>query len=172
MRVLEGVAIGLVVAVILLAQSCHVEHNERQDEIAYIRDVIVAARYRISEARAGEIVMLRQVQGQQLYSKRNRSRNEAQEEEWNKLIAKLSDVLAYRTSRITYEEKRELRKHFPGIYIYGTPLLGDGLDIIIINEIPIHYKDIFSQAEEIEWLDLPSAAHELMEKLIPAGRES
>ncbi|MDD9981354.1 MAG: hypothetical protein OXU81_08370 [Gammaproteobacteria bacterium] len=171
-RVVEGVTIGLIVAAILLTKDWYVEHRERQDEIAFIRDVIVSSRSRIAEAHAGVVATPVRVQGVLAYSTRHRSRDQAQAEEWHKLVAKLSDVLAYRTSRLTYDEKRELRDRFPGISVDGNLLLGDGLDVVISSGIRMHYKSIFSQAEKMEWLDLPPASDELMEKLIPEGRES
>ena len=167
-RIIEGVSIGLVVAAILLAKDWLTDHWDRQDEIAYIREVIVSARLAISKAQAGDVAV--QIQGSSHFHVQHRSREKAQQEAWQILTAKLSDVLAYRTSRLTYDEKRELRQHFPGITVDGRRLLGDSLDIIIRGGVSIHYRDIFSQAESIRWLGLPPASQDVADGLVPANR--
>ena len=169
LRIIEGVSIGLVVAAILLAQDWLADHRDRQDEIGYIREVIMSARLAISGAQAGDVAVL--VQGSPHFHVQHRSREKAQEEAWQILTAKLSDVLAYRTSRLAYDEKRELRQHFPGITVDGRKLLGDPLDIIIRGGVSIHYKDIFSQAESIKWLGLPPASQDVADGLISANRD-
>ena len=166
-RIIEGVVIGLVVSIILLAKGCFTDHYSRQDEITYIRDLIVTNRDAIASAQAGPVAVL--ISGSRPRT-HHRSREEAQEERWQGFVAELSDVLAYRTSRLTFAEKRELRKHFPGITVDGRKLLGDPLDIIIRNGVRIHYRDIFSQAESISWLDLPTASQDVMDRLVPANR--
>ena len=171
LRVIEGVSIGLVVAAILLANDWLEDHRERQDEIGYIREVIMSARLAISKAQAGDVAVQVQIQGNPYFQVQHRSREKAQEEAWQILTAKLSDVLEYRTSRLTYDEKREIRQHFPGIAVDGRKLLGDSLDIIIRGGVSIHYKDIFSQAESIEWLRLPPASQDVADGLIPANRD-
>ena len=168
LRIIEGVTIGLVVAGILLAKGCLTDHYSRQDEIAYIRDVIVSARRDISEAQAGPVAFL--IPGSPGFRTQHRSREEAQKEQWQKFIAELSDVLAYRTSRLTFAEKRELRHRFPGITVDGRRFLGDSLDIIIRAEVRMYYRDIFSQAESISWLGVPPASQDVMDRLIPASR--
>ena len=167
-RIIEGVSIGLVVAIILLAQDWLVDHRDRQDEIAYIQEVVVAARLDISKAQAGDVAV--QIQGSPRFRVQHRSREQAQKEAWHILTAKLSDVLAHRTSRLTYDEKRELRQRFPGITVDGRRLLGDSLDVIIRGGVSMHYWDIFSQAESIEWLGLPPASQEIADGLVPANR--
>ena len=56
-RIIEGVTIGLVVAAILLAKDYLTNHWDRQDEITYIRAVIVSARLDISKAQAGPVAI-------------------------------------------------------------------------------------------------------------------
>ena len=170
LRVIEGVSIGLVVAVILLAKDWLADHQHRQDEIAYIREVVMAARLDISKAQAGNVAV--QIQGSRRFRVQHRSREQAQKEAWYLLTAKVSDVLAHRTSRLTYDEKRELRQRFPGITVDGRQLLGDSLDIIIRGGVSMHYRDIFSQAESIEWLGLPPASQEIADGLVPASRQA
>ena len=46
----------------------------------------------------------------------------------------------------------------------GRRLLGDRLDIIIRADIGMHYKDLFSQAESVDWLRLPPAPQHLTRK--------
>lgn len=167
-RITEGVLIGLGVAAILLTKDCLTDHQNRQDEIAHIRDVIVSARLDISNAQAGRVAILNR--GSAAPTIRDRSRAEAQREAWRVFTAHLSDVLAYRASRLTYDEKRELRTHFPGISVDGRSLLGDRLDIIIRADVGMHYRDLFSQAENIDWLRLPPAPQEVMDRLVPANR--
>ena len=167
-RIMEGVAIGLVVAAALLAKDYLAGHWDRQDEIAYIRDVIMSARLDISKAQAGPVAIL--TPGNPSPTRIHRSRADAQLKAWRIFTAELSDVLAYRTSRLTYEEKRELREHFPGISVDGRSLMGDRLDIIIRAGVRMHYKDLFSQAEGISWLGLPPASQEVADGLVPADR--
>ena len=168
LRIIEGVSIGLVVATILLAKDWLTDRWDRQDEIAYIREVIVSARLDISKARAGRVAV--QTLGSSAFRVKRRSREEAQLEAWRIFTAELSDVLAYRTSRLTYDEKRELRRRFPGISVDGRRLLGDPLDVIIRAGVSMHYRDIFSQAESINWLGLPPASQEVADGLAPANR--
>ena len=111
-RVVEGVTIGLVVAGILLAKDGFTDYWDRRGEIAYIRGVIVSGRLDVSKAQAGSFVTL--TPGSPPSAPRHRSRADAQLEAWRVFTAELSDVLAYRTSRLTYDEKRELPDHFPG----------------------------------------------------------
>ena len=167
-RITEGVTIGLVVAAILLAKDWLTCYWDRRGEIAYIREVIVSGRLDISKAEAGSVVTL--TPGSPPSAPRHRSRADAQLEAWRVFTAELSDVLAYRTSRLTYDEKRELRDHFPGISVDGTSLLGDRLDIIIRAGVRMHYRDLFSQAEDIDWLDLPPASQAVEDGLVPADR--
>ncbi len=167
-RVGEGVVVGLVVAACLLARDWVVDYCDRQAEIAYIRDVIVSGRLAVSSAQAGTVAVLlpdRRVRSE------FRSREAAQEEQWRRFVAELSDVLAHRTSRLTFEETRELRRRFPGLVVDGQRLLGDPLDIIIRADVPAHYRDMFVQAESVRWLGLPPASQALREGLIPASRQ-
>lgn len=167
--ILSATAAGLLVAVILKLFNSHTDYLDRQEEIASIRDVIVSGRLNISKAQAGSVVS--PIPGRPgIFRKLHRSREEAQLVEWQKLIAKLSDVLEHKVSRITFEEKRELRMSFPGIEVDGKKFLGDGLDIIIRAQIRMHYKDMFSSAERIIWLELPPVSQEVMDRLIPADR--
>ena len=167
---MEGVTIGVTVAGILLCKDGLENHWDRQAEIGHIREVILSARLAIAKAQAGTVAVPIQIQGRTFFREQHRSREEAQEEQWRRLTAKLSDVLEFRTSRLTYDEKRELRKHFPGTAVDGRRLLGDGLDVILRNEISMHYKDMFSGAESIEWLGLPPASEDVVDGLIPPGR--
>ena len=167
-RIIEGVTIGLVVAAILLAKDYLTDHWDREDEIAYIRGVVVSARLDISKAQAGRVAIL--TPGNPSPTLRHRSRADAQLEAWRNFTAELSDVLAYRTSRLTYDEKRELRDRFPGISVDGRSLLGDPLDIIIRAGVRMHYRDLFSQAEGISWLGLPPAPQDVTDGLVPADR--
>ena len=166
-RIVEGVTIGLVVAAILLAKDWYTDYCSRQDEIAYIREVIMTARDNISNAQASPVATLSPGGA---YRTEHRSREDAQLEAWQVFIARLSDVLAYNTSQLTYEEKRELRRSFPGTTVDGRRLLGDKLDIIIRAEVRMHYKYLFSQAESINWLKLPPASKTVMDGLVPANR--
>lgn len=168
LRIIEGISIGVVVATILLAKDWLTDHWSRQDEIAYIQEVIVSARLEISKAQTGRVAVL--IPGSPLFRTQHRSREQAQFGVWQSFIAELSDVLAYRTSRLTFDEKRELRQRFPGITVDGRRFLGDSLDIIIRAEMRMHYRDIFSQAESISWLGLPPASQDVVDGLVPVNR--
>ena len=150
LRIVEGVTIGVVVAAILIGKDWWADQRHRQEEIAHISDLIVSARSDISEAQPTNVAEYSSGR----LTPRHYSKEDVQRWRWDKLIARLSDVLAHRTSRLSYDEKRELRLRFPGIAVDGRSLLGDGLDVIVKNRIPISYEDMFTQAEEVEWLGL------------------
>ena len=114
LRIVEGVTIGVVVAAILLGKDWLVDHRHRQDEIAHIRHLIVSARSDVAESQPVDNVMELRPEG---WIRRPYSKEDMQRRVWGKFIAKLSDVLEHRTSRLTYDEKRELRQHFPGMVL-------------------------------------------------------
>ena len=150
LRIVEGVTIGLVVAFILVGRDRLSDYNDRQEEIEYIRDLIVSYRSSIADAQALEVYVLGK-------GPEHRTKEQMQKVEWDKFIARLSDVLANRTSHLIFDEKRDLRYAFPGISVDGRVLLGDSLDSILIgNMVRISYDDIFGQVNKrLEWLELP-----------------
>ena len=150
LRIVEGVTIGVVVAFILLGGDRLSDYNDRQEEVEYIRDLIVSYRSSIADVQGLEVYVLGK-------GPEHRTKKQMQKVEWDKFIARLSDVLANRTSHLTFDEKRDLRYAFPGISVDGRVLLGDSLDSILIgNMVRISYDDIFGQVNKrLEWLELP-----------------
>ena len=153
-RIGEGVTIGLVVAFILLGRDWLVDYLDRQEEIAYIRDLIVSYRSSIAKAQPMEVYVIGR-------GPEHRTKEEMQKTEWDKFTARLSDVLANRTSHLTFDEKRGLRYAFPGIAVDGRVLLGDSLDTILNPSVRMSYDDIFGQVNErLEWIELPPPRHD------------
>jgi len=145
-RIVEGVTIGIVVAAVLAATNWLVDQAHRQEEIAYVREMVEAARSDVSRA------MLADAKGDYVpvLGRRADDRKHTRSIVWDRFVARLSNVLRHRTSRLDYDERMELGRTFPGVAVDGS---------VVVEGRPSSYKAAFAEAETIGWLALPSGAH-------------
>lgn len=135
---IAGIASGLILASIFWLKSCNDEHTERRDQVKYLSDLIAGFRTQILDTKEDVFVPR---------TNQTLSRNNIRKVLYDDLRRQLESALAGRSSRLTYDEIREVHNVFIGLHkLYPK---------FIPNEE--WYINTFQKAESINWLKLTPA---------------
>ena len=129
-----GVSSGIILSLVFLAKDITNKFVERREQIRYLSNLIAKSRDRIHDAKTEYFPEV----------KKEVTRAEFCKMYYDEMRKELEPVLKHRSSRLSYDEIKEVRK------VFFTDLFPNA----VLNEKG--YEGMFKELESIKWLKLPS----------------